>query len=84
MQEPGPDLPCDTVPGALRSDDKIIFGRHLIWLQDVAKIPKVPGALTQCNSGPGNNMVSKCDHLLYYFSLTIHLYLAIFFTTRYF
>ena len=79
MQEPGPDLPCDTVPGALRSDGKTFFGLHLIWQQDGVKIPKVPAALAQCKSGPVNNMVSERNHLLYYFSLTIQLYLASFF-----
>ena len=83
MQEPGPDLPCDTVPGALRSDARLFFGLHFFWQQDFAKIPKVRGALAQCKSGPGNNMVSKRNRPLDYFSLTIHLYLASFFTIKY-
>ena len=69
----GPALRCKT-----------FFGLYLFWQQDFAKIPKVPGALAQCQSGPGNDMVSKRNRLLYYFSFTIHLYLASFLTIKYF
>ena len=33
----------------------------------------------QCKSGPGNNMFSERNHLLYHFSIRIHLHLASFY-----
>ena len=49
-QLPGPDLPWGTVPGAPRSDGKIFFGLFTyIWQEDVAIIPKIPGAPRNVN-----------------------------------
>ena len=47
MQQPGPDLPHGTVPGALRSDSKTLFGLHLYLVGRCWKIPNVPEVL--CN-----------------------------------
>ena len=45
MQYPESDLPYGTEPKAPGSDGKNFFVFTYIWLEDVAKIPKVPGAI---------------------------------------
>ena len=49
MQQPGWDLSYGTVPEAPRSDGKNFLVFTYIWQEDVAKIPKVPGALHNKN-----------------------------------
>ena len=44
VQLPVPDLPLGTVPETPRSDGKIFCLFTYIWQEDVAIIPKVPGA----------------------------------------
>ena len=48
-----------------------------MWQEDVAIIPKVPGAPHNVYRVPGiNYMVGTRNHLLYHFLITIHLQLA--------
>ena len=54
-----------------------IFGRKMLGKS--LKSPKP----TQCKSGLDNNMVSGRYQLLFHFSMTIHLHLASFYTTKY-
>ena len=58
-QQPGIiyKLPYGTVPKVPRSSNKLFFGNYLYWLEDVAKIFKMPGL-------PGNNIVS-IDLIIY-------------------
>ena len=66
------------MPGAHDTMVKLFFIFIYIWQEDVTKISKAQGA-------PGNNMVSRRNHLLYYFSIgSIHLHLANFYATKYF
>ena len=55
-----------------------------IWQEDFAKVSKVPGAPAQCKSGPVKNMVSRRNHVLHHFLITIHFHLASFYATKYF
>ena len=47
-----------------------------IWQEDVAKIPKVPGAPCNVNLEPAE--VCRRNHLLYHFLITIHITLPVF------
>ena len=77
MQQLGPDLPYGRVPRPRAHNMVRLFLVFTsIWQEDAAKIPKVPGAP---RIRPGNNMVSKRNHLMYHFSITIHLHLASFY-----
>ena len=58
-----------------RSDVRLFLVFIYIWQEDVAKILKVPEA--PCNEN--SNVVNKRNHLMYYFLITIHLYLASFY-----
>ena len=51
MQEPGPDLSYGTVPGARAQMVRLFLYLHLqyIWQENLAKIPKVPGAQRNVN-----------------------------------
>ena len=51
MQQPAPYLPCGTVPGP-RAQIGLLLVFTYIWQEDVAKIPKVPGALRSVNPAP--------------------------------
>ena len=86
MQQPGPDLPYGTVPGASRSNGKTFFGFHpYIWQKDVAKISKVAKALHYVNPARViTGLVSVTIILLYHFSIFIHLDLASFYASKYF
>ena len=50
MQPPGPDLQYGSVPRAPHSDGKTFLVFSCIWLEDVAKISKAPGAQRNVNS----------------------------------
>ena len=50
MQQPGPDLFYDTVPGPRAQMVRHFLIFTYTWQEDVAKIPKVPGA--QCDVNP--------------------------------
>ena len=63
---------------------RLLFGFHLYWAGRRCKNPQSIRGLAQCKSGPGNNMVSRCNHLFYHFSLTTHLHLASFYAIKYF
>ena len=78
MQKPGPDLPHDTVPGARAQVVRHLFGLHLYLAGICCENPQSTiGGLTQCKSGPNNNMmVSRSNHPSYHFSITILLHLA--------
>ena len=49
MQEPGPDLPCDTVPGALRSDVRLFLVFTFFGSKILQKFPKCQGPLLNLN-----------------------------------
>ena len=83
MQLPEPDLPYGTVPGAPHSDDMTFYGFHLYFGGRCSENSQSARGPAQCKSGPGNNMVSRRNHLLYHFSITIHHHLASFYATKY-
>ena len=65
------DLPYGAVPEAPRSDVETFFGLRLYFAgRSFQNLQTVRGSV-QCKSGPGNNMVSKRNHLLYHFSIGI-------------
>ena len=70
MQQPEPDLFYGTVPGPRAQMVRLFFFFTCIWQEDLVKIPKVPGAQRDVNPAR-NNMVSRRNHLLYHFSITI-------------
>ena len=49
MQQPEPDLFCGTEPGPRTQMVRLFFIFTYIWQQDLAKIPKVPGAQRDVN-----------------------------------
>ena len=68
MQKQRLDLPqYGTVPGASRSDGETFFGLHLYLARRCCENLQRAKGPAQCKSGPGNNMVSKRNHLLYHF-----------------
>ena len=75
------DLSCDTVAGAPRLDGKTFFGLHIYFAKRFYENLQSAKGPSQSKSGPVNNMVSKRKHLLYHFSITIHIFLASFCAT---
>ena len=49
MQQPEPDLFYGTVPEPRAQIVRLFFVFTCIWLEDLAKIPKVPGAQRDVN-----------------------------------
>ena len=49
MQQPEPDLFYGTVPGPRAQMVRLFFFFTYIWQEDLAKIPKVPGAQRDIN-----------------------------------
>ena len=62
-----------TEPGAPLSDDQTFFCLQLYLARIFCQNRQSASGPMQCKSGPVNNMVSKRNHLLYHFSITIHL-----------
>ena len=76
---PRADSSYGTVPRAPRSDGKTFFVLLLYFAGRCCQNLHSARGSAQCKSGPGNNMVSKRNNLLYYFSIgIIHLHLASF------
>ena len=50
MQQPGPDLSYGTVPGPRAQMVRLFLIFTYIWQEDLAKIPKVPGAQRNLNT----------------------------------
>ena len=50
--------------------------------EDIAKNPQSTRSPSQCKSSPGNNLVSRRNHLLYHYSITIHLHHASFYADK--
>ena len=66
IQYPGTDLTYGTVPGAPRSDKTFVWSSSVFGKKILRKSQSARGP-TQCKSGPGNNMFSTRNHLLYIF-----------------
>ena len=49
MQQPEPDLFYGTVPGLCVQMVRLFYIFTYIWQEDIAKIPKVPGAQRDVN-----------------------------------
>ena len=49
-----------------------LFGLYLYLAGRCGENPQSAGGAAHCKSGPGNNMVSRPNHPLYNFSITIH------------
>ena len=66
---------------------RLFFGLHLYLARRCCENLQSARGPARCNSGPGNNMitlVSRRDHLLYHFSIAIHLHLSNYYATKYF
>ena len=84
MQQPGPDLPYGTVPGAPLLNGQTFFWYSLTFgWKMLQKSLRYQGARAMLIL-PGNKMVTWHNHLLHHFSITIHLNLASFYTEKYF
>ena len=81
MEQLAPSLPYGSVPEPLAQIAGFFLVFTYIWRKDVAEISYVPGP-AQCNSKSGNNMFTKRNHILYHFSITIHLHLASFYAQK--
>ena len=55
-----------------------------IWQENVAKISEVPGAPRNVNPTSAITSFVGDNHVLYYFSITIHLHIGSFYATKYF
>ena len=63
---------------------RLFFGLHLhLAGRPCENLPSAKSP-AQYKSGQGNNMVSRRNHLLYHFKITIHLHLTSFYATKYF
>ena len=71
------------MPGSPHLDKTFFWSSPIFGRKILQKSQSAIGS-TQCKSGPGNNMVCRHSHLLYRFSITIHLHLASFYATKYF
>ena len=79
MQQPGSDLPYDTVKGPRAQKLRLFWFSPIFGRKMLQKPPKFQGPRpAQCKTGPSNNMVSRCNHILYHFSIITCLHLAIF------
>ena len=78
VQLPVPDLPLGTVPEAPRSNGKIFLSLYLYLAGRCCDNSQSTRGPAYRDFGPDNNMVSRRNHLLYHFSITIHLHLASF------
>ena len=75
MQQPGPNLPNDTVPGAPRSDGETFFDLHLYAGRKMSqKFPKYQGP----------RAITWLVGVIIYSIETIHLHLANFYGTKHF
>ena len=69
---------------APRSDSKTFFNLHLYLAGRCCENPQSTKDNAQMQIRPGNNMVSKRNHLMNHFSITIHPHLASIYETKYF
>ena len=74
-----------TIWRSARSDGKMfIFSSSIFGGKRCCKSSKSARGPAQCKFGPGDNMVSWCNHLLCHFSIKIHLHLASLYAKKYF